>query len=72
MAVLRTYIGETSETVIASMPPEKREKSTLKYTTFLFTFSVCTLSVMAGPGVFQHYMYIHVTNVYTSLFLSVV
>ena len=54
MAVLRTYIGETSEAVIASMPPEKREKSTLKYTTFLLTFSVCTVSVIAGPGVFQH------------------
>lgn len=57
MAVLRTYIGETSAAVIASMPPEKREKSTLKYTTFLVTFSVCTVSVMAGPGESQHFMY---------------
>ena len=48
--VLRAYIGETSSTVIASMPPEKRRKSTLKYTAFFITFSVCAFSVMMGPG----------------------
>lgn len=50
MTLLRVYIGETSTTIIASMPPEKREKSTLKYTTFAITFCVCTVSVLAGPG----------------------
>ena len=48
--ILRTYIGETSSTIIASLPPEQREKSTLKYTAFFVTFTVCTLSVLAGPG----------------------
>jgi MFS family permease len=47
--ILRTYIGETSSTIIASLPPEQREKSTLKYTAFFVTFTVCTLSVLAGP-----------------------
>ena len=48
--VMRTYIGETSSTVIAAMPAEKREKSTLKYTAFFAAFSVCSMSVLPGPG----------------------
>ena len=46
----RTYVGETSSTVIAAMPPEKREKSTLKYTAFFVGFTVCCLSGLSGPG----------------------
>lgn len=50
MTLLRAYIGETSATVISTMSPEKRRKSTLKYTNYIITFSVCSLSVLAGPG----------------------
>ena len=48
--VLRTYIGETSSTVIATMPPVKRKKSTLKYTAFFVVYTVGTLSGISGPG----------------------
>ena len=48
--IIRTYIGETSSTVIAAMPPEKREKSTLKYTAFFVAFSACGMSLLSGPG----------------------
>jgi MFS family permease len=48
--LIRTYIGETSSAVISAMPPEKRGKSTLKYTAFFVTFSACGLSVLSGPG----------------------
>ena len=48
--VIRTYIGETSSTVIAAMPPEKREKSTLKYTAFFAAFTACAMSFFSGPG----------------------
>lgn len=48
--LLRAYIGETSSTVIANMPPKKRDKSTLKYTAFFITFGVCAVSVLTGPG----------------------
>ena len=50
--VLRTYVGETCSTVIAAMPPEKREKSNLKNTAFFATFTVCNISVLSGPGEF--------------------
>ena len=56
--VLRTYVGETSSSVIAAMPVEKREKSTLKYTAFFIVFTVCALSVLSGPG---EYIYIPTT-----------
>jgi MFS family permease len=46
----RTYVGETSSTIIAAMPLEKREKSTLKYTAFFVGFTVCCLSSLSGPG----------------------
>ena len=48
--MFRTYVGETSSTVIAAMPPEKREKSTLKYTVFFVAYTVCCLSGLSGPG----------------------
>jgi MFS family permease len=48
--VLRTYVGETCSTVIAAMPPEKREKSNLKNTAFFATFIVCTMSSLSGPS----------------------
>ena len=51
--LIRTYIGETSSAVISAMPPEKRGKSTLKYTAFFVTFSACGLSVLSGPGEFH-------------------
>ena len=50
--VLRTYVGETCSTVIAAMPPEKREKSNLKNTAFFATFIVCTISSLSGPSEF--------------------
>ena len=50
MTLMRAYIGETSAAVISTMSPEKRHKSTLKYTNFFITFTVCSLSVMVGPG----------------------
>ena len=50
MTLVRVYIGETSTTVISTMPPEKRDKSTLKYTNFFVTFTVGSLSVLVGPG----------------------
>ena len=72
--ILRTYIGETSSTIIASLPPEQREKSTLKYTAFFVTFTVCTLSVLAGPGKLSlstHMAegFVSLTDVYVSSFL---
>ena len=49
-ATFRTYVGETSSTIIAAMPLEKREKSTLKYTAFFVGFTVCCVSSLSGPG----------------------
>ena len=48
--IIRAYIGETTSNIIVRLPSPKREKSTLKYTAFFIAFSVCTLSVLVGPG----------------------
>ena len=50
MALFRTYLGETSATVISTLPPEKRKKSTIKYNNFLIAFTVGTTCVAVGPG----------------------
>ena len=52
MTILRTYLGETSTSVTAMLPPEKRKNSTIKYTNFFFAFSVATVCVAIGPGMF--------------------
>ena len=57
LTLFRTYIGETSVTVISTMAPEKREKSTLKYTNFFITFFSCSLAVMFGPGEYNNNNY---------------
>ena len=51
--ILRTYVGETSSTVIAAMPPEKREKSKFKNTAFFAIVIVCDISVLSGPSEFD-------------------
>ena len=50
MTVYRTYIGETSETLVSRLPKEKQAKSTTKYTMITITFSVGTFGVAMGPG----------------------
>ena len=50
MTILRAYIGETSNTVIAMLPPEKQKKSTIKYTNFFLVFTMSTLCNAIGPG----------------------
>ena len=50
MTIFRTYLGETSATVISTLPPEKRKKSTIKYNNFLIGFTVGTTFVATGPG----------------------
>ena len=79
--MIRTYIGETSSTVIAKMPPAERKKSTLKYTAFFVTFTVCTLSLLSGPGKHQVngsggastkcFVQCHVQYVYTHMYYAV-
>ena len=48
--IIRTYVGETSSTEIAAMPPEKRKKSTLKYTAYFVIYTLGSLSGISGPG----------------------
>ena len=50
MTILRAYLGETSNTVIAMLPPEKQKKSTIKYTNFFLAFTLSTLCNAIGPG----------------------
>jgi len=50
MALFCTYLGETSATVISTLPPEKRKKSTIKYNNFLISFTVGTTFLAVGPG----------------------
>ncbi len=50
MTILRAYLGETSVTVIAMLPPEKQKKSTLKYTNYFLAFSMGMLCLSLGPG----------------------
>ena len=52
MTIMRAYLGETSNTVIAMLPPEKQKKSTIKYTNFFVTFTMSTLFAALGPGKF--------------------
>ena len=68
--ILRTYIGETSSTIIASLPPEQREKSTLKYTAFFIAFQVCAMSVLLGPGKLSLFYDIHMVLSHLSSFLA--
>ena len=49
-AALRTYVGETTNTVMAMLPLEKQKTSKIKQNWFLLTFSVGTISVALGPG----------------------
>ena len=49
-AIIRFYIGESSEQAIQTLPHEKQAKSTLKYTLYLIMFSVAMLSGAVGPG----------------------
>ena len=49
---LRAYLGETSNAVIAKLPPEKQKTSTIKYTNFFFTFAVGTICISVGPGIY--------------------
>ena len=50
LTILRVYLGETSNTVIAMLPPEKQKKSTIKYTNFFLAFAMSTLCDAMGPG----------------------
>ena len=50
MALFRTYLGETSATVISTLPHEKRKKSTIKHNNFLIAFSVGTTFLAVDPG----------------------
>ena len=50
MTILRAYLGETCNTVIAMLPPEKQKKSTIKQTTFFLAFAIATISLALGPG----------------------
>ena len=52
MTILRAYLGETSNTVIAMLPPEKQKKSTIKYTNFFLTFTMTAVCDAVGPGTY--------------------
>ncbi len=54
MTMMRTYLGETSTTVIAMLPAEKQEKSKIKVTNFFITFTVSSTFIAIGPGKLFH------------------
>lgn len=47
---MRYFFGETCEKVIQMLPEEKQNKSTIKYTVYLFAFAITNLSAALGPG----------------------
>ena len=47
---MRYFFGETCEKVIQMLPEEKQNKSTIKYTIYLFAFAITNLSAALGPG----------------------
>ena len=52
MSLMRIYLLETSEKLIQALPPEKREKSTIKYTALFLLFIHAVLGGSLGPGMY--------------------
>lgn len=48
--LFRAYLGETSNTLIAMLPPEKQRKSHIKNTNFFVAFGVGTVSLAVGQS----------------------
>ena len=54
-ALLRIYIGETSN-IAVKLKGEDKAKSQIKNTNFFLTFSLATLGVSVGPGGCSYFM----------------
>ena len=48
--ILRSYLGETSETVISMLPENEQAKSTIKYTGFFIAFVIGNTSMALSSG----------------------
>ena len=49
-SAMRTYAGETTNTVMAMLPLEEQRSSKIKQNCFLLLFPVGTINVAVGPG----------------------
>ena len=50
LTIVRVYLGETSNTVSAMLPPEKQRKTTVKNTNFVVYSMVGSIFTGLGPG----------------------